>query len=88
MTINSTKHSMQMKVQVVLEVLRGEKTIAEISANYDIHPTQINNWKKAVLEVIPEAFSTKRIQKESGQQALIDELYRQIGQMEVENYIS
>lgn len=59
MTINSTKHSMQMKVQVVLEVLRGEKTIAEISANYDIHPTQINNWKKAVLEVIPEAFSTK-----------------------------
>ncbi len=85
MTINRKKHSTQTKVKVVLEVLKGEKTIAEITAKYSIHATQINNWKKAVLEVIPEAFSNKRKQHDNDQQALIDELYKQIGQLKVEN---
>jgi len=85
MTINRKKHSTQTKVKVVLEVLKGEKTTAEITAKYGIHATQINNWKKAVLEVIPEAFSNKRKQQDNDQQALIDELYKQIGQLKVEN---
>ena len=85
MTISRKKHSTQTKVKVVLEVLKGEKTTAEITAKYGIHATQINNWRKAVLEVIPEAFSNKRKQQDSDQQALIDELYKQIGQLKVEN---
>ena len=85
MTISRKKHTTQTKVKVVLEVLKGEKTTAEITAKYGIHATQINNWKKAVLEVIPEAFSTKRKQQENDQHALIDELYKQIGQLKVEN---
>ena len=85
MTINRKKHSTQTKVKVVLEVLKGEKTTAEITAKYGIHATQINNWKKAALEVIPEAFSTKRKQQDNDQQALVDELYKQIGQLKVEN---
>lgn len=85
MTISRKKHSVQTKVKVVLEVLKGEKTTAEITAKYGIHATQMNNWKKAVLEVLPEAFSNKRKQQENDQQALIDELYKQIGQLKVEN---
>lgn len=85
MTINRKKHSTQTKVKVVLDVLKGEKTTAEITAKYGIHATQINNWKKAVLEVIPEAFSTKRKQQDNDQQALVDDLYKQIGQLKVEN---
>ena len=85
MTINRKKHSTQTKVKVVLEVLKGEKTTAEITAKYGIHATQINNWKKSVLKVIPEAFSNKRKQQDNDQQALIDELYKQIGQLKVEN---
>jgi transposase len=85
MTISRKKHSTQTKVKVVLDVLKGEKTTAEITAKYGIHATQINNWKKAVLEVIPEAFSNKRKQQDNDWQALIDELYKQIGQLKVEN---
>ncbi len=85
MTISRKKHSTQTKVKVVLEVLKEEKTIAEITAKYGIHATQINTWKKAVLAVLPEAFSTKRKRQENDQQALIDELYKQIGQLKVEN---
>jgi len=85
MTISRKKHSTATKVKVVLEVLKGEKATAEITAKYGIHATQINNRKKAVLAVIPEAFSTKRKQQENDQQTLVDELYKQIGQLKVEN---
>ncbi len=69
-----------------MEALKGEKTTAEITAKYSIHATQINTWKKAVLEILPEAFSRKRKRKENNQQALVDELCKQIGQLKVENY--
>jgi transposase len=51
----SIVHKLKVKV---------EKTTAEITAKYGIHSTQINNWKKAVLEVIPDAFSSKRKRQE------------------------
>ena len=85
MTISRKKHSTQTKVKVVLEALKGEKTTAEITAKYGIHSTQINNWRKAAIELIPEAFSSNRKRQENDQQALIDKLYKQIGQLKVEN---
>ena len=85
MTISRKKHSTHTKVKVVLEALKGEKTTAELTAKYGIHSTQINNWKKAAIEAIPEAFSSHRKRQEDDQQALIDELYKQIGQLKVEN---
>ena len=85
MTISRKKHNTQTKVKVALESLKGDKTTAEITAIYGIHATQINHWKKAVLAILPEAFSSKRKRQEDDQQALIDELYKQIGQLKVEN---
>ena len=58
--------------------------MAEITSHYGVHATQINTWKKKVLTVIPEAFSTKKKQKEMNQDLLVDELYKQIGQLTVE----
>ena len=85
MTISRKKHSTQTKVKVALEALKDEKTTAELTAKYSIHATQIINWKKAVLDVLPEAFSNKRRRQQDDHQALIDELYKQIGQLKVEN---
>ncbi len=85
MAISRNRQSVQTKVKVVLESLKGEKTTAEITAKYGIHATQINTWKKAVLAMMPEAFSSKKKRQEHDQQALIDELYKQIGQLKVEN---
>jgi len=75
----------QTKVKVALEAIKGEKTTAEITSAYGIHTTQVNNWKKQALDVLPEAFSGKRKKEASSQQELIDELYKQIGQLKVEN---
>ena len=79
------RHSVQTKVKVVLEAIKGEKTTSEITSKYGIHITQINNWKKQVMDIIPEAFSGKRKKQANDQQGLVDELYRQIGQLKVEN---
>ena len=78
-------HSVQTKVKVVLEAIKGERTISEITSKYGIHPTQINNWKKQALDSIPEAFSVKRKKQENANEELLDELYKQIGQLKVEN---
>ena len=79
------KHSTQTKMKVALEAIKGEKTTAEISSKYGIHSTQVTNWKKQAIDILPEAFSGKRKKLEDAQQELIDELYKQIGQLKVEN---
>jgi transposase-like protein len=79
------RHPLQTKVKVAIEAIRGEKTASEITSKYGIHTTQVNNWKKQALEQIPNAFSRKRKRQQEDQQKLIDELYRQIGQLKVEN---
>ena len=78
-------HPLQTKVKVALEAIKGDKTTSEITSKYGIHPTQINNWKKQALEQIPNAFSRKRKKQKENQQKLVDELYRQIGRLKVEN---
>jgi len=78
-------HSVQKKVKVALEAIKGERTIAEITSQYGMHPSQINNWKKQALDSIPEAFSVKRKKQENANDELLDELYKQIGQLKVEN---
>jgi len=78
-------HPLQTKVKVALDAIKGEKTTSEITSQYGIHTTQVNTWKKQALEQIPNAFSRKRKKQKEDQQKLIDELYRQIGQLKVEN---
>jgi transposase len=84
MTVTRKRHNSQTKIKVALEAIKGEKTTAELTAKYGVHASQISSWKKQALEVIPEAFSNKRKRSETDQQALIDELYKQIGQLTVE----
>lgn len=72
------------KTRVVLEVLRGEKTLSEIASEYEIHPNQIVNWKKQVLELLPDLLSRKHNKTEKEGEALVDELYKQIGFQKVQ----
>ncbi len=83
-TIRKT-HNTQTKIKIALEAIKGEKTTAEITSHYGIHSTQVNIWKKQAIDILPEAFSGKRKKAENEQQELIDELYKQIGQLKVEN---
>ena len=50
------QHSPEMKLQVVLEVLREEQTVNEIAAKHGVHPNMVSRWKQEFLEKAPEVF--------------------------------
>ncbi len=77
-------HRAQFKVNVALAAAKGQKTIAELSQEYKIHPTQIVQWKKQLMDSLPEIFSVRRKKEQQEQELLTNELYQQIGQLKVE----
>ncbi|MDV2992735.1 MAG: hypothetical protein N4J56_002389 [Chroococcidiopsis sp. SAG 2025] len=80
------QYSPQFKAKVALEAIRGEKTVSELASQHEVHPTMINNWKRQLLEEASTLFEkgSEANKVEENQQAQIDELYRQIGQLKVE----
>lgn len=81
------QYSPEFKAKVALDAVRGEKTTSELASQYQVHPTMINNWKKQLTEGASSLFekgTETAKNNENNQQAQIDELYRQIGQLKVE----
>jgi len=77
-------HSAQFKVKVALAAIKGDQTVAELASKYEVHTTQITQWKKQVLDSLPEVFSQKRVRQQQDQEDLTAQLYQQIGQLKVE----
>lgn len=50
----------EFKAKVAVEAIKGEKTSSEIAGEYGVHPTQIAQWKKQVMDEIPKIFSIKK----------------------------
>jgi transposase-like protein len=75
----------EFMAKVALEAIKEEKTIAELSSKYEVHRTQITNWRKRVLVGVREIFKGKQEKVNKENEKLVDELYRQIGQLNVEN---
>ncbi len=78
------KHSPEFKAKVVLDMLKGVETLSEISSKYGVHPTQLTKWRRSFLEKAPEIFSEKSIKREKASEQANDELYKKIGQLQVE----
>src|SRR3989304_7387926 len=75
----------EFMAKVALEAIKEEKTIAELSSQYEVHRTQITNWRKRALEGLVGIFQGKEARTVGEKEKVIDELYRQIGQLKVEN---
>ena len=57
MTIKSRrKHSAAFKAKVALEAVRGERTVAELAQQYEVHPSQLADWKRLLLERAVDVF--------------------------------
>ncbi len=76
--------AVETKVKAVLAALRGEKTINQIASDLGVHPVQISQWKRELIEKAPDLFRDRRTRKQKDQKELVDDLYRQIGQLQYE----
>ena len=76
-------HSPTFKAKVALAALKGDKTLSELAQQFDVHPNQIQDWKKRLQEQAVELFAggAKRGDQVEGQ---IKELHAKIGQLTME----
>ncbi len=85
MTQKRRKLSAAFKAKVAVMAIQGHKTINEIASEFDVHPNQVSAWKKKLLESSTDAFTRKNEKREEDFDAERDRLFRQIGQLKVEN---
>ena len=78
------RRSAQFKFKVALEAARGTKTLNELSSEYQVHPSQVSEWKNQLLKDGASIFSTATARQERDQEALQAELYEQIGRLKME----
>ena len=77
-------HSPEFKAKVGLEALKGVKTINEIGQEYEVHPVQVGQWKKAIQEQAKSLFEGKRGPKPVVEHWEPERLFSEIGKLKME----
>ncbi len=76
-------HSAAFKASVALEAIKGEQTLGELSARFGIHPTQIQQWKRQLLEGSKDIFGASE-KKRKHIESEVKDLHAKIGQLTME----
>lgn len=72
------------KAKVALAAVRGDRTTAQLAAEFSVHTSQVTAWKKQLLEQAPELFEDGRRKSRDETAADEEELYEQIGRLKME----
>lgn len=77
------RHSREVKLKVVVDALKGEKTLPQLSSEHGVHPTQIKDWKDQGMEAMRDRFSQRRGRKRRDE---VEEshLFEEIGRLKIE----
>jgi transposase len=77
-------HGPSFKAKVALAAVRGDRTLAELAAQYEVHPNQIQDWKKKLLSGAEEVFGEGSSAME-GKEHEVEKLHAKIGRLTMEN---
>jgi len=75
----------KFKAKVAIDVIREQETVTELSSKYQIHRALLTRWKKEAIEGLPGIFSAPGKKNKENDKQKIENLYKQIGQLTVEN---
>jgi len=78
------RYSAQFKFQVALAAASGTKTISQLASEHQVHPNQIGQWKRQLLEDGAHVFENGTTRTQRTQEALQTDLYEQIGRLKME----
>ena len=78
------KYSKELKARIVLDAIKGQKTIVELASEYGVHANQISSWKKQLLDAAPDAFSSVKDKDAEKKEVERDHLYQKVGQLQIE----
>jgi putative transposase len=84
MTNKRSRYSANFKFRVALEAAKGLKTINELASEFGIHPHQISEWKRRLLDGGPMIFSRNGSRGQQNKEELDKDLYEQIGRLKME----
>lgn len=83
--ITRRKFSSEFKARVVLDALKEQSTLAELSKKYEVSGVMISRWKGEFVEHSSSVFKTSKKDQQNEDQVSTDKLYEQIGKLKVEN---
>ena len=84
MTKNRRRFNSEFKFRVALEAAKGQQTLSELASKYGLHPNQISQWKRQLLEGGADVFNRNGDKEAQAQNAEQSELYEQIGRLKME----
>ena len=84
MSTKRIRHTARFKFQIAIEAIKSDKTINQLSSEHQLHPSQISQWKKQLLEQGSDIFATTSTKQQREQNDRESSLYEQIGRLNME----
>ena len=84
MSTKRIRHTAKFKFTIALEAIKSDKTINQLASEHQLHPSQISQWKKQLLEQGSDIFATRPTKHQREQNDRESSLYEQIGRLNME----